>query len=190
MMKMRGVFFNRSHIVCRHKRTALIEHSNHIYSHYSLVVGWGREVFKTSVPTFRSEVGRPLFKDRDGRSEAALLTNTRILIYCTSNERQYLSLSIDVFNSQNIYECKKMYTKKPNFGIYFSIVHISLNFALRNVKFLVAIVDIYLEGTVSQNFDICLSFCLMPKNGQLFNYFLNIFFQNLIKTKLGTIKKI
>ena len=83
-----------------------------------------------------------------------------------------------------------MYTKKQNVGIYFSIVHISLNFALRNVKFLVAIVDIYLEGTVSQNSDICFSFCLMQKNGQLFKYYLNIFFQNLIKKKLGIIKKI
>ena len=26
-------------------------------------------------------------------------TNARILIYCTSNERQYLYLSVDVFNS-------------------------------------------------------------------------------------------
>ena len=38
-------------------------------------------------------------------------------------------------------------------GIYFSIVHISLDFALKNIKFLVSADDIHLEGTVSQNFD-------------------------------------
>ena len=52
-----------------------------------------------------------------------------------------------------IYICEKMYTQKENFGIYFSIVHISLDFALRNIKCLVSVDDIHLEGTVSQNFD-------------------------------------
>ena len=74
---------------------------------------------------------------------------------------QHFSLSTDVFNSQNIYKCEKLYTKKENFGIYFSIVHISPDFALRNIKFLVRMDDIYLEGTVSQNFDLCLSFCFI-----------------------------
>ena len=50
-----------------------------------------------------------------------------------------MSLSIDVFNSQNMYKCEKLYTK---------IVHISLNFALKNVKSRVAVDDIRLEGTV------------------------------------------
>ena len=77
-----------------------------------------------------------------------------------------------------------------NFGIYFLIVHISPNFALRNVQFCVAVDDIHLEGTVSQNFDLCLSFCFMSKNGQLFNYFSNIFLQNFIKTELAVIQKI
>ena len=88
-------------------------------------------------------------------------TNARILIYCTSNGSQYFSLSIDVFNFQNICKCERFYTKKENFGIYFSIVHISLNFSLRNVRFLVTVDHIHLEGTVSQNFDLCLSCCLM-----------------------------
>ena len=80
-------------------------------------------------------------------------------------------LSDDVFNSWNIYKCGKLYTKKDNFGIYFSIVHISFNFALRNKNNLVAVGEIHIEGTVSQNFDICLSFCCISKNG----YFLIIF---------------
>ena len=58
-----------------------------------------------------------------------------------------------------------MYTKKDNFGIYFFIVHSSFNFAFRKIIFLVTVDDIHIEGTVSQNFDICLSFCFMSKNG-------------------------
>ena len=57
----------------------------------------------------------------------------------------YLILSI-------IYKCEKLYTKKGFFDKYFSIVHISLNSLLANLKFLVAVDDIYIEGTVSQNF--------------------------------------
>ena len=75
-----------------------------------------------------------------------------------------------------MYKCEKLYSKKEHFGIYFSIVHISLNFALRNLKFLVTVDDILLERTLSQNFDLRLSFCFMLKNRQLFNYFLHIFF--------------
>ena len=83
-----------------------------------------------------------------------------------------------------------MYTKKENFGIYFSIMHISLDFALRNIQFFVSIDDIHLEGIMSQNFDLCLSFCFMSKNGELFNYFLHIIFQNFIKNELSILEKI
>ena len=56
-----------------------------------------------------------------------------------------MSLSIDVFNSQNMYKCEKLYTKKENFGIYFqsSISHLILHLESR-----VAVDDIHLEGTV------------------------------------------
>ena len=77
-----------------------------------------------------------------------------------------------------------MYTKKENFGIYFSIMHISLDFALRNIQFFVSIDDIHLD------FDLCLSFCFMSKNGELFNYFLHIIFQNFIKNELSILEKI
>ena len=83
-----------------------------------------------------------------------------------------------------------MCTKKENLGIYFSIVHISIDFALRNMKCHVSVDGIHLEETVSRNFDVCLSFCFMSKNGQLFNYFLHIFFQNFIKNGLSTLEKI
>ena len=101
-----------------------------------------------------------------------------------------MSLSIDVLDPQNIYKCEKLHKKKENFGIYFSNVHISLDFALRNIKFLVSVEDIYLEGTVSQNFDLCLGFCFMSKNGELFNYFLHICFQNFIENEVSTLEKI
>ena len=77
-----------------------------------------------------------------------------------------------------------------NVGTYFSIVHILLDSALRNITFLVSVEDIHLEGTVSQNFDLCIGFCLMSKNGELFNYFLHIFFLNFIENELSTLEKI
>ena len=85
---------------------------------------------------------------------------------------------------------KNCIQKKDNFGTLFSIVHISLDFALRNIKFLVSVDDIHPEGTVSQNFDLCLSFCFMSKNGQLFNYFFIFCSQNLIKNELSFLEKI
>ena len=84
----------------------------------------------------------------------------------------------------------KLYSKKENFGIYLSIVHISPNSALRNVKFRVAADDIHLERIVSQKFDLCLSFCFMSKNGQLFDFFWIFFLQNFMKNELAMIRKI
>ena len=49
---------------------------------------------------------------------------------------------------------KNCISKKDNFDMYFLIVHISFNFVLRNIKFLVDVGDIHIEETVSQNFDI------------------------------------
>ena len=65
-----------------------------------------------------------------------------------------MSLSNDVFNSENIYRFEKLYTKKVFFCIYFSVVHISFNFALSNLNFCEAVDDITIEGTVSE-------FCFM-----------------------------
>ena len=79
-----------------------------------------------------------------------------------------MSSSNDVFDSDEIYKCEKLYTKKVFFDKYFLIVHNSLNFVLTNLKFLVALDDIYSEGTVSQNFVLSFSFYFMSKNGQLF----------------------
>ena len=87
-----------------------------------------------------------------------------------------MSLSNDVFDSDEIYKCEKLYTKNVFWDKSFLIVHISLNFVLTNLRFLVSVDDIYIEGTVSQNIVLSLSFYFMSKNGQLFIYFLNIFF--------------
>ena len=51
---------------------------------------------------------------------------------------------------------------------YFLIFHISLNFVVINLRFVVAEDDIHSEGTVSQNFVLSLSFYFMSKNGKLF----------------------
>ena len=77
-----------------------------------------------------------------------------------------------------IYKCEKLYSKKENLCIYFSIVHISVNFALRGLTHFVAIGDIHIEGTVSQNSDF--SSCFMSKNGQLVNQFLNVLFSKSV----------
>ena len=53
-----------------------------------------------------------------------------------------------------------------------------------------AVDDSHIEGTVSQNFDLCLSFGFMSKNGKLFNHLFKYFFQNFIKNVLGAILKI
>ena len=79
-----------------------------------------------------------------------------------------MSLSNDVFDSDEIYKGKKLYTKKVFFDKYFLIVHNSLNFVLTNLTFRVAVDDIYSEGTVSQNFVLSFCFYCMSKNGQLF----------------------
>ena len=63
--------------------------------------------------------------------------------------------------------------------MYFSIVHISLNFALRNVKFRVTVEDIHLEGTVPQNFDYVLVFVLYKKTGNFSIIFCIFFFKIL-----------
>ena len=101
-----------------------------------------------------------------------------------------MSLSNDVFDSDEIYKCEKLYTKNVFFDKYFSIVHISLNFVLTNLRFLVAMDDIYIEETVSQNFVLSLSFCFMSKNGQLFIYFVEYFLLDFIENEPGPIYKI
>ena len=72
-----------------------------------------------------------------------------------------MSLSNDTFDSEDIYKCEKIYTKKVFFDKYFSIVHSSLNVVLTDLKFLLAVHDINTEGTVSQNFVLSLSFYFM-----------------------------
>ena len=69
------------------------------------------------------------------------------------------------------------------------IVHI-LNFVLDGLKLWMHVPNIHVEGTVSQIFVLGLSFCFMSKNGQLYNYLFEYFFQNFIKNKLGPISKI
>ena len=97
-----------------------------------------------------------------------------------------MSLSNDAFDSENIYKCEKLYAKKVYFDTYFSIVHISLNFALNNLKFCGAVDDIPIEGTMSQIFVLSLRFHFMSKNGQLFNLFFLIFCSSFYKRRTRT----
>ena len=83
----------------------------------------------------------------------------------TSNERHCFTLFTDVCNSRNIYEIEEMHTQMFFFGLYFSIVHISTNIVLKDLKCRVAVGEIRIEGTVSQNLVLGLSFYFMQKNG-------------------------
>ena len=65
-----------------------------------------------------------------------------------------LSLSTDIFHPEIRYEIEKLPTKT-----LFCTVHISTN-KLNDLKFCV----VYVEGTVSQNFDLGLC-CNLSKNG-------------------------
>ena len=58
-----------------------------------------------------------------------------------------------------------MVSKKCFFCLLFLIVHISTNFALDGLKLWMHVANIHVEGTVSQIFDLGLSFCFMSKNG-------------------------
>ena len=77
-------------------------------------------------------------------------------MYYTSNERVYCSLSIDVYNFENKYGGTKWYLKRSFLLLLFLIVHISTNIVLDGLKFW-----LHVEGTVSQIFDLGLSFHFM-----------------------------
>ena len=86
-------------------------------------------------------------------------------MHYTSNEREYVPLSIHVFHFKNKYKNRKLYLKNLFFYFYFSIVHISTNYALDDLRFWMHVSNIYVEGTVSQIFVLSLSFDFMPQNG-------------------------
>ena len=73
------------------------------------------------------------------------------------------------------------------FNLYFSTVHISINNVISRLKFCMHVRNIAVKGTMSQNFFLSLSFYFMSKNGQLFIYFLHIFFLDFLEKKLGPI---
>ena len=65
----------------------------------------------------------------------------------------------------------KICIQKDFFGFYFSIVHISTNVVLRNLKSRVAIGEIHVEGNVSQNLVLGFSFYSMQKKRVTFIIF-------------------
>ena len=91
-----------------------------------------------------------------------------------------------MYSILRIYIHLKNYIKKKYFLAYmFLVIHISLNFALSNLKFCEAVDDISIEGTVSQSYVLSLNFNFMSKNGQVFNLFSEYFFLHFIKRELG-----
>ena len=58
-----------------------------------------------------------------------------------------------------------MANKKLFFHFYFLNKGISPNIQVNILKFSTDVKNILMEGSVSQNFDVGLSFCFIPKNG-------------------------
>ena len=69
-------------------------------------------------------------------------------MYYTSNERDYFSLSADIFNYENKHKCKREYTEMYFFDFYFLIVHISSNNVLDSLTFRIHVGNIHVEGIV------------------------------------------
>ena len=86
-------------------------------------------------------------------------------MYYTSNERDFFSLSPDIFNPENKHKCKSEYTEMYFFYFYFSVVHISSNNVLDSLKCCMHVRNIHVEGTVSQLIFLNPTFYFMPKNG-------------------------
>ena len=64
-----------------------------------------------------------------------------------------------------------------NFDKIFLIVHFSITIAYKDFKFCVLSLHIHSEGTVSQIFNLGLSFYFMSKNGKHFLNFVRIIFE-------------
>ena len=86
-------------------------------------------------------------------------------MFYTSNERDYCSLSVDIFDSENKYKSKKICKERYFFYFYFSIVHISSNNVLGSLEFCMHVGNIHVEETLSQIFFPYPSFYFMSKNG-------------------------
>ena len=71
-------------------------------------------------------------------------------MYYISKERYIFTPFTGTSKSENNMKFKKMYAKKVIFDLYFSIVHISTNNVLGNLKFCEDLDYIPLEETVSQ----------------------------------------
>ena len=109
------------------------------------------------------------------------MTKARIYMHYTSNERYYFYFSIHVFYFENKCENRKRYLKTLFFHFYFSIVHISTNYAFDGLRIFMHVTNIHVEGTVSQIFVLGLVLILCQKTGNFLYIFVNIFFLHLIK---------
>ena len=65
----------------------------------------------------------------------------------------------------------KISIQKKVVGLYFSNVHISTNIVLKNIKSRVAVGEIHVEGTVSQNFVVLVFIFLAKKRVTFYIYF-------------------
>ena len=89
------------------------------------------------------------------------MTKAKIYMHYTSNERYYFSLSIHVFYFENKCENRKWYLKTLFSHFYFSIVHISTNYAFDGLSFYMHVINIHVKETISQISVLGLSFDFM-----------------------------
>ena len=102
-------------------------------------------------------------------------------MFYTSNEREYLSLYSDIFDSENKHKSKKIYMEMYFFYFYFSIVHISLNNVFGSLKFCMHVDNISVKG---------FSFYVKKKKRVTFYLFLLIFFLDFLKKQTRAYIKI
>ena len=70
-------------------------------------------------------------------------------MFYTSNERDYCSLSVDIFDSENKHKSKKLCKERHFLYLYFSIVHISSNNVLGSLEFCVHVGNIRVSDLFS-----------------------------------------
>ena len=81
-------------------------------------------------------------------------------------------------------DCKKLLAKETFFNKYFFNMDISVTNNSILIKFCPCVDNIYMEGTVSQNFDIGPSFYFMTKKRETFCIFSKFNFLHFIKQKV------
>ena len=116
---------------------------------------------------------------------AILLSSAAILSCYISNCRQYFTLSDEINLAGSTSDFMKLLILSLFFHVYFLNMDISLNIYTLVITFYTGVLNIPLEGTMSQISYLGPSFYFMIKKRVTFGHFLKLYFQHFIKLKLG-----